>query len=133
MLPRMLLLTLLLGLPGMTRAASVDNHEKTAALARERLAAAQHAFDLVRKRYQAGQGTAEGFYCWSRRVLDSQKAVDPGQAKVRAALQAHLDRMNELEKIVTARNQAGQLTADEVAAARFYRLEAEIWLAQAKK
>jgi RNA polymerase sigma factor (sigma-70 family) len=55
------------------------------------------------------------------------KSVD-----ARAELQAHLDRMKELERIARRRFDAGKTAHPEYDAAVFYRLEAEEWLARGR-
>jgi RNA polymerase sigma factor (sigma-70 family) len=50
----------------------------------------------------------------------------------KAELQAHLDRMKEVEKITRARFDAGKSAIQAVRTAEFHRLEAEEWLARGK-
>src|SRR5579884_3358724 len=77
------------------------------------------------------QGHPEEIYSWSVRWLQSQRKLSPKHEDQVVALEAHLKRMKELHKTVTelARELVPRYKEDE---AEWYRLEAEIWLAEAK-
>jgi hypothetical protein len=55
------------------------------------------------------------------------KKIDP-----KAELQAHLDRVQKVERIAELRHEAGKTTDMEYKTAMFFRLQAEEWLAQGK-
>jgi hypothetical protein len=99
----------------------------------ERIRAATKAFEFSQRRFLAGACDGETVYLWSLRLLKAQQAVDIKPEPNRAALAAHLKRMEDLEKAVTARFKAGGVTSAELNAAAFYRIEARLWLAQAKE
>jgi RNA polymerase sigma factor (sigma-70 family) len=58
----------------------------------------------------------------------ADKTIDP-----KAELQAHLDRVKEVERIARARAQAGATALADEKAATFFRLQAEEWLARGKR
>jgi RNA polymerase sigma factor (sigma-70 family) len=76
-------------------------------------------------------GKPEDVYNWSIRWLQAQRDMSPKHEDQVAALEAHLKRMTELKEKVKqlARDLLLGITVDE---AEWYRLEAELWLAQAK-
>jgi hypothetical protein len=74
----------------------------------------------------------EEVYSWSVRWLRAQQDVNSTRENQVAALEAHLKRMKEVQPRAAAMEQAGLATVLEVAAAEFYRTEAELWLAQEK-
>jgi hypothetical protein len=75
----------------------------------------------------------ERVYRWSLRWLEAEREVSARPADEVAALEAHLERMRDLERRVQRLRGGGNATVGEAAAVAFYRLEAEKWLLQAKK
>jgi hypothetical protein len=73
----------------------------------------------------------EEIYIWSVRWLQAQRDLSAKHEDQLAALEAHLKRMTELHKIVKdlAKDLMLGFRVDE---AEWYRLEAQLWLAQAK-
>jgi hypothetical protein len=71
-------------------------------------------------------------YRWSKRWLKAEREQSERPADPVAALQAHLDRMRDLEQIVQKLQRGGLTTVDEISAVEFYKSEAELWLLQAK-
>ena len=99
--------------------------------AEARVTAAAATFAAVEARLAAGATTVDAVYTWSVRWLDAQRAQPvkglKGKALI-AAAQAHLARMIGLEDRVTKLvDNGGAPTADREAA-RYYRLEAELWV-----
>jgi hypothetical protein len=74
----------------------------------------------------------EEVYSWSVRWLQADRELNPRQADTVAALERHLERMKLLEKrtMDLVPQLIPQSTGFEV---QWYRLEAELWLAQAKE
>ena len=105
------------------------------ALRANRTKAASLAYATALAEYQQGRGDINRVYQWSRRVLDSQSLPDDADRKDEIlARQGHLDRMRELEQWET-KNAATGLRGGSTfgaSAAEFYRIEAELWLAEAK-
>jgi hypothetical protein len=74
----------------------------------------------------------EFLYRWSKRWLEAERTIDKAKKKQIAAYSTHLDRMKKLEEIQQAQFDVGKARKYDVAAARFYRIEAERWLGEAK-
>jgi hypothetical protein len=105
---------------------------KPAELAKARAAAARETYEALLGRYAIdpkGPGF-ESIYLWSRRWLEAEQAAAADKAGRLAALQAHLERMKKWETIKTEALKQGLAPKYEVPQARFYRLEAESWLAE---
>jgi len=117
-----------------TAASDTADQAKPADLAKARAAAAQETYEgqVCRHAIDASGPTFESIYLWSRRWLEAEQALATDKAGRLAALQAHLDRMRKWEATKTEQRKQGFVAAYEVPQARFYRLEAEIWLAEAK-
>jgi hypothetical protein len=72
-------------------------------------------------------------YRWSRRWLEAQcQLCDKKEDKV-TAHQQHLERMQELARLVKKEHEQQVVGANQVNAAHYFVVEAEEWLAQAKK
>lgn len=79
----------------------------------------------------SGTRNSEDVCTWSVRLLQAQRDLSPKHENQVAALEAHLKRMTELKEVIK------QLSRDlmpviHVSEVEWYRLEAEIWLAEAK-
>jgi hypothetical protein len=105
-----------------------------APLKKEMLEEARKVYELNVKQYQAGDGglAAENLYVWSGRWLEAELDVAADAAARAAALKAHLDRMKDAEKLAAALWKAGQGRAADAAAGRYYRAQAELWLARGR-
>jgi hypothetical protein len=86
--------------------------------------AAQKAYALHKAQLDAGTSKPENVYLWSTRWADAEGAKA-------AAVDQHLDRMKQLEAAVDKAFKAGVATAADMAAANYYRAEAEAWSARA--
>jgi hypothetical protein len=69
-------------------------------------------------------------YQWSRRWMEAERALAPNKDKQSAASTAHRDRMRTWEAALMNSVQKGNAARFELAAVRFYRLEAEQWVAE---
>lgn len=96
--------------------------------ARERVEAATEAFRLSLVSLGAGAGTYDECYQWSLRLLAAERDATPSRGS--SALAAHADRMSELSSAVEKRVRDGMLPRIAAVAARFYRAEAQVWMAQ---
>jgi hypothetical protein len=84
------------------------------------------------KQFEEGRGTLDFLLASSRRLLQVElEAADkkPGRLK---SLQAHFDRMKKVQDINQERWNQGRIALQDVDQAKYYRLEAEIWLERAK-
>jgi RNA polymerase sigma factor (sigma-70 family) len=91
-------------------------------------------FEAARKAYENRQASEEQVCLASVRWVMHQhlaratvRGIDP-----RAELQSHLGRVKEVEGIAKARFEAGMTARMDYETARFFRLQAEEWLAQGK-
>ena len=112
------------------------NPQEHLAPAKAKLDAVRRVHQLkaeMRKRGEAGVAEVpEQDYVWSRRLLEAERDAGGKMHDDHDALDAHLDRMKQLEALVKQSHRVGEASALHVAAAEYYRLEAEFWLAQAK-
>lgn len=112
-------------------------------LAKARFRAARKAFEAVKEHYLAGARNEEEVYQWSLRTLKAQQSL--GEKDLVEPLNEHVERMKELEALAVARFKKKENTADGevvinrmvvrdtgLTAAEFYRLEAELWVAEVK-
>ena len=99
-----------------------------------RLAAAERVCLLLHDRTNGApllHGGVEHTYVWSRRRMEAQRDVDEAQGGDRfSALQAHLQRMRDLEARVGGLYKNAGLTLFEYASTQFYVAEAEELLAR---
>jgi hypothetical protein len=118
-----------------------ERKEDLPALRKAQLEAASKAYEEARRAASQTRRVGdlllplarpEEVYSWSVRWLNAQRDLSDKKEEQIAALEAHLQRMKELQQDVTRMQKAGLLTSLEVPAAEFRRAEAELWLAQAK-
>ena len=95
--------------------------------------AANRECDARTKEFLAGRGTMDFLFVSSRRLLQAEleKAQDKTQRV--AALEAHFERMVEVEKTNKDRFEAGKIPTQLLEESRFYRCEAELSLLREKK
>ena len=106
-------------------------------LAKERLAVLDEMDRLRKAVLKTGQIPSasvelEGEYAWSRRRMEAEGEVSGKKAGDVAAAEAHLNRMKDLEELAKGRAAGAQGSALDALAARFYRLEAESRLLEAR-
>jgi hypothetical protein len=108
--------------------------ESATKMAKARLDAAQQTYDGKWTRLKNGvaQLDPESLHAWSCRILETAQELRPDKADRLAALQAHVDRMREVERFAVTLAKTGQGTQDQATAAEYFRLEAELWLTKAK-
>lgn len=109
--------------------------KEKSALLEARLKAARQTYELLIAAWQRDAGGAsdpEQVYLWSRRWLEAQRDLTEKQTDQVAALEAHRTRIEQLEKLARKLREAGVAGRTVVAVAEFYRLEAELWLVEAK-
>jgi RND family efflux transporter MFP subunit len=90
-----------------------------------------YEFDAARARNGEAVG-AEDSYRWSHRWLEAQRDLTEAKAERVTAHRDHLERMKALENRTKALADAGQGRPSDAAAGRYYRIQAELWLEQAK-
>ena len=102
-----------------------------AKLAQARYEAALAQFDLEWAYFQQNRTESLHVYYWSRLVLDARRDLGETPADRIAALKNHLVRMQKMEDLIKRIRRLGFGLSADVGATRFYRLEAEYWLARA--
>jgi WD40 repeat protein len=114
--------------PNMNAAADVKK------LAKARVDAARKAYDYAAMLLKAGSPGAklEYSYTWSVRWLNAQRDMSSKHEDHLAALNAHLQRMQELARVTKALIETGGGSPLDSVAADYYLTEAEFWLAQAR-
>jgi EF hand len=107
---------------------------KSIALHKALLEEAQKVYETNEKQFSQGvQGLdAQSVYLWSRRWLEAQLDVvsemGGNAAESRVPLTEHLDRMKELERKTAALASTGQGRQADASAARYFRIQAELWV-----
>jgi hypothetical protein len=133
-----MVLTLLAGILAV-QISRADDGPTNSSVADHNLAIAKR--DAARKAYLAWwanyhdrAGPAEWVYIWSKRWLRAEKELSSKEDDQVAAYQGHLERMRELEGIVSRlqRAKAGLARIDEISSTHYYRVEAEIWYVESK-
>ena len=102
------------------------------ALWKEKSDAVTREMDARMGEFIAGRGTLAFLFDASRRWVEVQRDLSKNQAERTAALEAHLQRTKQIEEMNVLRFQAGRIAITDVEQSRYYRLEAEIWLEQAR-
>jgi hypothetical protein len=100
-----------------------------------RAAAARKVYEGTLARYRRDSTfrmDPETLHLWSRRWMDADHELAQTRAARLAAVEGHLARMRDWEKQVTAAKEQGFVTPVDLAAAEFFRLEAETALAREK-
>jgi hypothetical protein len=114
--------------------AAGDKAVETKKLAKKRVDSARNAYEPAWaefKPFDLSKGDGENVYCWSRRWMESERDIATTKAERVAALQGHFERMKKLEEEVNGYSR-GTIPVQQLAATRFYRAEAEGWLAEEK-
>jgi len=102
-----------------------------AQLVKDRADAAERVFQHVVTAWKTQREKIEVVYTWSVRWLDA--VVDRDARTRKQAFADHLARMQDIESEATKLQTAGTVTVLEAAAASYYRIEAELWVARGKR
>ncbi len=95
--------------------------------------AAKKTYEMDLKRFQALQLADPQSLCqWSRRWLDARLDLARGKDERLTAYREHLDRMRTVERMAKSYYMTGQGRMSDATGAEYCRIQAEIWLAQAK-
>lgn len=106
--------------------------DKLKDLIKAKLEAAKLECESRMKEFQDGRGTLDILVHSSRRLLESEREVGDSKEHLLTALETHFRLMKEIEEVNQERFNAGRISIMDVAQARYYRLEAEIWLERAR-
>jgi len=97
--------------------------------------AAKGAYEIYFQRRAVdanAQNDPEYVYRWSRRWLEAGRALSMAKDKRVAAHTAHLERMRSLQATQEHLIKVAMAAPGDLPAVKFYRIEAEKWLADAK-
>jgi hypothetical protein len=125
------LVVLILLLSGLSIAPAAPEPAKPTPLAEARFQAALDQYELVWSYFQQNRTDSFQVYYWSRLVLDARREMGESPADRIVALKNHLARMQKMEDLIKKIRRLGFGFSSDVGATRYYRLEAEHWLAQA--
>jgi hypothetical protein len=107
---------------------------KLSRLRKAKVEAARETYQVIWKNYKDGLAPAVEFpYRWSRRWLEAERELTNGKAEQVGVCKAHLERMREMERIERELRRSRLNPVNELTAAEYYRVEAEIWLVQAQE
>jgi hypothetical protein len=102
------------------------------ALIEARLAIAREVYQEQMALWQNGRAELHDAPLWSRRWMDEELRLAADPAARRAAIAAHLERARRLEAIAESRHESARGTHADVLRMRYYGLEAEEMLADAR-
>ncbi len=102
-------------------------------LRRAKLDAARTAYDNRYKEFLAGRGTLDFLIESDGRLLEAERENARDATEHLAALEKYWLHMKVIEEINQARYDAGRVAIQDLAQSQDYRLEAEIWLLQARE
>jgi hypothetical protein len=124
----------LVALPAAAAPPEGEQPRPLAKLRKAKVDAARQTLDIVMKNYKDGNlPVVELPYRWSCRLVEAERQLNLPKTDRIASAQAHLERMRDVERIARERFRIRIISIDETKAAEFYRLEAEIWLAEARE
>ena len=129
---RFVILSLILAALSVAPAAP-DEPPQPSPLAEARYQAALKQYEVTWSYYQQSRIDSYQVYVWSRLILDSRSDLSKQPSDRILALQGHLERMKKLEALIRKVRRLGFGRSSDVGASEYYRLEAEVWLEQAKE
>ena len=95
---------------------------------------ARQIFDQMIARYRNGESyDIDDLAFWSQRVLDADVAAAADAQQRRTACEAHMARTSEVERMAVSYFKTGQGRQADALTAEYYRLDAEMQLARAKR
>lgn len=97
-----------------------------------RIAIARDIYQEMMALWQRARADLDDLPLWSRRWMDEELRLATGPAARHAAITAHLERVRGIEQVAKARHEAARGTHADVLKARYFQLEAEEMLADAR-
>jgi hypothetical protein len=119
--------------PDRTLVSQDESPPTLSALADARYRAAIKTYDETWSYFQQARIDSYQVYVWSRIALDSRREIVAKKADRVRAFEEHLERMQKLETLIKKVRRIGFTRSYDAAAAAYYRLEAELWLARENK
>lgn len=83
------------------------------------------------QQFDAGKGTLVFLFDASKRLLLTEEAIRKNKEDI-TPLKAHFERMKKIQDTIQTRFDDGRMGIEDLYQAKYYRLEAEIWLERAK-
>jgi hypothetical protein len=123
-----------LGLAATSLSGTSKEAEKLVKLRKAKLESARQTYNVVSRNFN--EGPVRGVelpYRWSIRLLEAERQMNDQKPEQIAALERHVERMKNVELVARDLYRARVNTVNEVTAAEYYRMEAEIWLLQARE
>lgn len=106
--------------------------EQQTSLKKGLLEAARKVYEFEAVRFRNREGSSSELYLWSRRWLEAQVDLSEAKGERIDAYRDHFERMKTLEKSTKAFAISGQGREADAVGARYFRIQAELWLEQAK-
>jgi hypothetical protein len=103
-----------------------------APLARKKLEVAREVLKFLQDNVEAGRISPFESAPWARHVLEAQLALEPAKHQRIEALQDYLNQTKKIEKMISNGVDVGKYHSFQLSEARYYRVDAEILLLQAK-
>jgi hypothetical protein len=138
MFARPFLSLLIIGLfeAGTSRGASSGNEQQANTLSKQKkelVKVCKESIEALMQEVESGRRLPSEDLCiWSRRWLQAKLAVTRKKAGKVGAYKEHLQHMKAVEKSAKRLVDLGKTSVITYTTAKYYRLQAEIWLAQAR-
>lgn len=114
------------------KAAGPSTEKRLAELRKAKREAVAEEWEARWQEFIAGRGTIEIALDCARRLLNSERELAATKPDQIAVLERHVKKMKEMDEIAVARVEAGRIHTMEGKQIEYHRLEAEIWLEEAK-
>jgi RNA polymerase sigma factor (sigma-70 family) len=101
-------------------------------IVKEMIQTAKTEQELRKQEFLTGRGSVDELYASSRRVAEAYGQDPTARKDFLTALEDHVKRMKEAEDIAKVRFDTGKITGQDLAAIKYHRLEAELWLEREK-
>src|SRR5262249_35890774 len=99
---------------GLAPPAQNDAKAKPKELAKAKVESARQACQLIAQEYLEGKATVEQVNTWSRRWLGAQRDILGKRSEMLTALEAHIGRLQELEKAARTRYEQKKGQASDI-------------------
>jgi hypothetical protein len=126
-----LIVVLVLG-GGAFAPSAADPKQPPWKMAEARVEAARQACLALAQEYADGRATQDQVRQWSQRWMDAQRNATSKKSEQVAALEDHVKRLQQLEAKAKERVAGKRAQPSEAYTAEYYRIEAEMQLAQSK-
>jgi hypothetical protein len=128
---RYLVLAMVIGSALAVAAPAPEESKIPPELVKAKMEAARKTYERTWE-VEGGSVDVEHVYQWSRRWLEAERQLSDKKSDRSAAAQGHLDRMKALQKRAGDLHKTISISMQQLSATEFYRVEAEIWVLEAK-